>query len=40
MSDSLLPLEAHGYRARESVGHTHWEMTRRLDQYLKNAGPR
>jgi dipeptidyl aminopeptidase/acylaminoacyl peptidase len=36
----VLPLEAHGYRARESVGHTHWEMTRWLDQYLKNAGPR
>ena len=35
----VLPLEAHGYRARESVGHTHWEMTRWLDQYLKNAGP-
>ena len=36
----VLPFEAHGYRARESVGHTHWEMTRWLDQYLKNAGPR
>ena len=35
-----LPLEAHGYRARESVGHTLWEMTRWLDQYVKNAGPR
>ena len=36
----VLPLEAHGYRARESVGHTLWEMTRWLDQYVKNAGPR
>lgn len=36
----VLPLEAHGYRARESVGHTLWEMTRWLDAYVKNAGPR
>lgn len=36
----VLPLEAHGYRARESVGHTLWEMVRWLDQYVKNAGPR
>ncbi|WP_420478762.1 prolyl oligopeptidase family serine peptidase [Brevundimonas sp. FT23028] len=36
----VLPLEAHGYRARESVGHTLWEMTRWLDTYVKNAGPR
>ena len=35
-----LPLEAHGYRARESVGHTLWEMTRWLDEHVKNAGPR
>ena len=35
-----LPLEAHGYRARESVGHTLWEMTRWMDQYVKNAPPR
>ena len=33
----VLPLEAHGYRARESVGHTLWEMTRWLDQHVKNA---
>ncbi|MCV0414566.1 MAG: prolyl oligopeptidase family serine peptidase [Brevundimonas sp.] len=32
-----LPLEAHGYRARESVGHTLWEMTRWLDLNLKAA---
>lgn len=31
----VLPFEAHGYRARESVGHTLWEMTRWLDQNLK-----
>jgi dipeptidyl aminopeptidase/acylaminoacyl peptidase len=33
----VLPLEAHGYRARESTMHTLWEMTRWLDQHLKNA---
>lgn len=33
----VLPLEAHGYRARESVGHTLWEMTRWLDQHVKRA---
>jgi dipeptidyl aminopeptidase/acylaminoacyl peptidase len=32
-----LPLEAHGYRGRESVMHTLWEMTRWLDQHVKNA---
>lgn len=31
----VLPLEAHGYRARESVGHTLWEMSGWLDRYLK-----
>jgi len=36
----VLPLEAHGYRARESVGHTLWEMTRWLDEYVKNAPAR
>ncbi|WP_333592425.1 alpha/beta hydrolase family protein [Brevundimonas sp.] len=36
----VLPLEAHGYRARESVGHTLWEMVRWLDAYVKNAPPR
>ncbi len=30
----VLPLEAHGYRARESVGHTLWEMDAWLDQHL------
>lgn len=36
----VLPLEAHGYRARESVGHTLWETVRWLDRYVKNAPPR
>ncbi len=36
----VLPLEAHGYRARESVGHALWEMTRWLDQHVKNAPAR
>lgn len=31
----VLPLEAHGYRARESVGHTQWEMVTWLNRYLK-----
>ena len=33
----VLPVEAHGYRARESVGHTLWEMTRWLDLHLRRA---
>jgi dipeptidyl aminopeptidase/acylaminoacyl peptidase len=32
-----LPAEAHGYRARESVGHTLWEMVNWLDTYVKPA---
>ena len=31
----LLPSEAHGYRARESVGHVLWEMVTWLDRYVK-----
>jgi dipeptidyl aminopeptidase/acylaminoacyl peptidase len=31
----VLPLEAHGYRGRESVLHTLWEMTRWLDIHVK-----
>jgi dipeptidyl aminopeptidase/acylaminoacyl peptidase len=31
----VLPLEAHGYRGRESVMHTQWEMARWLDMHLK-----
>ena len=30
-----LPLEEHGYRARESVGHTLWEMIRWADTYTE-----
>ncbi len=34
----VLPLEAHGYRARESVGHALWEMNRWLDLHLRGDG--
>ena len=34
----LLPYEAHGYAAKESIMHTLWEMDRWLDTYVKNAG--
>lgn len=30
-----LPLEEHGYRARESIGHALWEMIRWADTYVK-----
>jgi dipeptidyl aminopeptidase/acylaminoacyl peptidase len=33
----VLPAESHGYTARESVGHTLWEMVNWLDTYVKNA---
>jgi dipeptidyl aminopeptidase/acylaminoacyl peptidase len=36
----VLPYETHGYRARESVGHTLAEMVAWLDRYVKNAPPR
>ncbi len=36
----MLPYEAHGYRARESVLHMLWESDRWLDTYVKNAAPR
>ena len=32
----MLPYESHGYRARESVLHTMWEMDRWLEQYVKS----
>ncbi|HET8547723.1 MAG TPA: prolyl oligopeptidase family serine peptidase [Bryobacteraceae bacterium] len=35
----LLPYEAHGYLARESVEHTLWEMIAWFDRYVKNPGP-
>jgi dipeptidyl aminopeptidase/acylaminoacyl peptidase len=34
----LLPAEAHGYRARESIGHTVYEMVSWLDRYVKGNG--
>jgi dipeptidyl aminopeptidase/acylaminoacyl peptidase len=33
----MLPLEGHGYHARESVMHVLWEMTRWLDRHVKPA---
>jgi dipeptidyl aminopeptidase/acylaminoacyl peptidase len=36
----MLPLEAHGYSAKESVEHTLYEMTQWFDRYVKNAKPR
>jgi len=32
----MLPHESHGYRARQSVLHTLWEMDRWLDKHVKN----
>lgn len=34
----MLPYESHGYRARESVMHTLWEMNEWLEKYVKNKG--
>jgi dipeptidyl aminopeptidase/acylaminoacyl peptidase len=34
----VLPAEAHGYRARESVGHTLYEMVSWMDRYVKGTG--
>ncbi|UBF25544.1 prolyl oligopeptidase family serine peptidase [Kovacikia minuta CCNUW1] len=36
----MLPLEDHGYRSREAVGHVLWEMVQWCDRYVKNAGDR
>ena len=36
----ILPLESHGYAARESVEHTLYEMVSWFDRYVKNAAPR
>jgi len=36
----MLPAEAHGYAARESILHMLWEMDRWLETYVKNAGQR
>lgn len=35
----LLPFEAHGYTARESVGHTQWEMSQWLKLHLGDPRP-
>ena len=35
----MLPAEAHGYRARESIGQTLWEMVDWLDKYVKKQHP-
>jgi dipeptidyl aminopeptidase/acylaminoacyl peptidase len=35
----LLPLESHGYAARESVLHMLWEMNNWMNTYVKNASP-
>lgn len=35
-----LPLESHGYAARESLEHTLYEMIGWFDKYVKNAEPR
>lgn len=34
-----LPLEAHGYAARESIEHTIWEMVNWMDKYVKQGQP-
>jgi dipeptidyl aminopeptidase/acylaminoacyl peptidase len=36
----MLPLEAHGYSAKESVEHTLYEMVQWFDKYVKIAKPR
>lgn len=36
----MLPLEAHGYRAKESTEHVLYEMVNWFDKYVKNAKPR
>ena len=36
----MLPLESHGYSARESVEHTLYEMIQWFDKHVKNAKPR
>lgn len=32
----LLPAEAHGYAARETILHKHWEVLHWMDKYVKN----
>jgi dipeptidyl aminopeptidase/acylaminoacyl peptidase len=35
-----LPLEAHGYAARETIEHVLYEMLGWFNKYVKNASPR
>ena len=36
----MLPLESHGYSAKESIEHTLYEQVNWFDKYVKNAKPR
>ncbi len=36
----MLPLESHGYSARESIEHVLWEQVTWMDKWVKNAKPR
>ncbi len=36
----MLPLESHGYAAKESTEHTLYEMNQWMEKYVKNAKPR
>lgn len=36
----MLPLESHGYTARESIDHVLYEMVSWMETYVKNAAPR
>jgi dipeptidyl aminopeptidase/acylaminoacyl peptidase len=36
----MLPLESHGYSAKQSIEHTLYEMINWFDKYVKNAKPR
>ncbi len=35
----FLPVEAHGYRGKETIEHVNWEKLTWLDKYVKNAAP-
>jgi len=32
----LLPSESHGYEARETILHKHWEVLNWMNKYVKN----
>jgi dipeptidyl aminopeptidase/acylaminoacyl peptidase len=36
----FLPAEAHGYRAKETIGHVNWEKITWFERYVKEAPPR